>query len=236
MTSSERDTNSRKQTAGSAFGTAGVVCHALRLLLGGIFLYASYDKILHPQAFTEAVYNYQILPDHLVNLTALVLPWLELLLGLCLIAGVWLPGTILISTGLLTIFVAALVFNQIRGLDIHCGCFSTETSEGPAGILTVIRDLFFWAISIYLTIFIFSRNARRNSMSSRQFFALIILGLLFCPFLAWAGERGSQEPDAYLPETVYEFQPVLEGNKVVHDFILHNRGQAELSVLKLKSG
>ncbi len=73
-------------------------------------------------------------------------------------------------------------------------------------------------------------------MSSRQFFALIIFGLLFCPLFAWAGERGSQGPDAYLPETVYEFQPVLEGRKVVHDFILQNRGQAELSILKLKSG
>ncbi len=147
--------NSKKQPVGSVSGLSGVVYHALRLLLGGIFLFASYDKILHPEAFAQAVYNYQILPDHLVNLAALILPWLELLLGLCLIAGVWLPGTILISTGLLTVFIAALIFNQIRGLDIHCGCFSTETSEGPAGILTVIRDLFFWAISIYLTLFIF---------------------------------------------------------------------------------
>ncbi|MCF8108866.1 MAG: hypothetical protein K9J81_07725 [Desulfohalobiaceae bacterium] len=73
-------------------------------------------------------------------------------------------------------------------------------------------------------------------MGSRQFFALIILGLLFCPLLAWAGERGSQGPDACFPENVYEFQPVVEGRKVVHDFILHNRGQSELSVLKLKSG
>lgn len=163
------DMNSRKQPAGSAFGTARVVYHALRLLLGGIFLYASYDKILHPEAFAEAVYNYQILPDGLVNLTALVLPWLELLLGLCLIAGVWLPGTNLISSGLLSVFIAALVFNQLRGLDIHCGCFSTETSEGPAGILTVIRDLFFWAISIYLTIFIFLFRPRLQRAEAKEY-------------------------------------------------------------------
>ncbi|MGA8240229.1 MAG: MauE/DoxX family redox-associated membrane protein [Desulfobacterales bacterium] len=42
---------------------------ALRLLLGTVFLYASYDKILHPQAFAQAVYNYQILPDMAVNPT-----------------------------------------------------------------------------------------------------------------------------------------------------------------------
>jgi hypothetical protein len=41
----------------------------LRLLLGTVFLYASYDKTLHPQAFAQAVYNYQILSDMAVNPT-----------------------------------------------------------------------------------------------------------------------------------------------------------------------
>jgi uncharacterized membrane protein YphA (DoxX/SURF4 family) len=122
----------------------------LRLLLGAVFLLASYDKILHPQAFAQAVYNYQILPDAMVNLMALALPWLELLLGLCLLAGLWLPGATVLSTGLLMIFIAALVFNQVRGLDIHCGCFSTQSSDGPAGLWTVARDLSFLAVSVYL--------------------------------------------------------------------------------------
>jgi len=33
-----------------------------RLFRGGIFVYASYDKILRPVPFAEIVYNYQILP------------------------------------------------------------------------------------------------------------------------------------------------------------------------------
>ncbi|WP_372683645.1 cation diffusion facilitator family transporter, partial [Desulfosarcina sp.] len=132
--------------------------HALRLLLGAVFLYASYDKILHPEAFAQAVYNYQILPDGLINLAALVLPWLELLLGLCLVAGVWLPGTTVLSTTLLAVFIGALVFNQIRGLDVHCGCFSTETTEGPADLWTVARDVSFLVVSAYLTVKTFLSN------------------------------------------------------------------------------
>ena len=132
-----------------------IIYHTLRLLLGAVFLYASYDKILHPRAFAQAVYNYQILPDAAVNLSALVLPCMELLLGLCLVSGVWLLGATVISTVLLVIFIGALVFNQIRGLDIHCGCFSTESTEGPADLWTVIRDLGFLSISVYLTIFVF---------------------------------------------------------------------------------
>jgi len=132
-----------------------LVFHALRLLMGAVFLYASYDKILHPQAFAQAVYNYQVLPDGLVNLTALVLPWLELLLGLCLVAGAWLPGATVISSGLLTLFLAALVFNQLRGLDVGCGCFSTEASAGPADLWTVARDLSFLAAALYLAVYVF---------------------------------------------------------------------------------
>ncbi len=129
--------------------------HVARLFMGGVFLYASYDKILKPAAFAEAVYNYQILPEAAVNLAALVLPWLELLLGICLVAGVWLPGATLISTGLMTVFIAALVYNKIRGLDIHCGCFSTKTTEGPVGIWTVLRDVAFLAVSAYLMLHVF---------------------------------------------------------------------------------
>jgi uncharacterized membrane protein YphA (DoxX/SURF4 family) len=133
---------------------------ALRLSLGIVFLYAGYDKTIHPHAFANAVSNYQILPGPLVNLTALILPWLELLIGLCLVAAFWLPGATAISTGLLTIFVGALLFNLARGLDIRCGCFSTEATEGPINYWTVARDLSFLAASFYLTCgILFQRSA-----------------------------------------------------------------------------
>ncbi len=136
------------------------VFHACRLLLGLVFVYASYDKILHPQAFALAVFNYQIVPDVAVNLIALILPWLELLLGLCLVFGIWLPGATIVGNGLLVFFLGALVFNQIRGLDIHCGCFSTEIQQGAAGFGTVLRDLGFLAIGLYLLLFIFLYQPR----------------------------------------------------------------------------
>ncbi|MBW1956750.1 MAG: DoxX family membrane protein [Deltaproteobacteria bacterium] len=135
--------------------TGRVVFHALRIFLGAVFLYASYDKILHPETFAQAVYNYQILPDAAVNFVSLVLPWLELLLGLCLVFNFWLPGAVLTGTVLLAIFMGALVFNQIRGLDIHCGCFSTSTEEGPADVWTVARDLAFFLIAVYLAVSVF---------------------------------------------------------------------------------
>lgn len=138
------------------------IFHACRLLLGLVFVSASYDKILHPQAFAQAVFNYQIVPEPAVNLIALILPWLELLLGLCLLFGVLLPGAIVAGTALLVVFLGALVFNQLRGLDVHCGCFSTEAREGPAGLGTVLRDIGFFAVSLYLWFFVFFKTSREN--------------------------------------------------------------------------
>ena len=72
-------------------------------------------------------------------------------MGLCLIIGLWLPGAAVLSTGLMSVFIAALVFNRIRGLDIDCGCFSVEATEDPAVLLTVVRDAGFLVISGFLT-------------------------------------------------------------------------------------
>ena len=124
----------------------------VRLVLGIIFVWASTDKVIHPAAFAKAVYNYQILPDALINITAIILPWLELILGIMLILGLWCSGTILLANLLLITFVSALVFNLARGLDIDCGCFST--SQGPPSNSSmrwyVFRDGTFFLLGLYL--------------------------------------------------------------------------------------
>jgi hypothetical protein len=95
----------------------------------------------------------------MINLTALVLPWLELLLGLCLLAGVWMPGAVLSVNGLLMLFLAALVFNLARGLDVNCGCFSTG-SDAPAMSTTyyLVRDIGFLALGAFLFYGVFLIN------------------------------------------------------------------------------
>ena len=142
-----------------------------RLTLAGIFIYASLDKIAHPAAFAKDVYNYQILPDALINLTALVLPWLELFLGLCLLVGIWLPGAVLTVNGLMVVFLAALVFNLARGLDINCGCFSTG-SEAPAMSAGwyLLRDVGFFAVGVFLfyAVFLHRWLEQSQSISARE--------------------------------------------------------------------
>jgi len=123
-----------------------------RLILGVIFIYASMDKIAHPAAFAKDIYNYQILPEILINLTALALPWLELILGIFLLVGLFREGSAWIATLLLVVFFGAMVFNLARGLDIHCGCFHTSAQGTDSAPMAwyVFRDGLFLIPAFYL--------------------------------------------------------------------------------------
>lgn len=124
--------------------------HFTRLVLSAVFIYASLDKIINPGAFAQAVFNYQVLPGELVNLTALILPWLELILGACLLSGRWMTGASSLGAVLMTVFMGLILFNLARGLDISCGCFSTKPDEGPMDKLTLLRDILFLALALCL--------------------------------------------------------------------------------------
>lgn len=118
-----------------------------RLILGGVFVYASLDKIGHPDRFAEIIYNYRLLPTEMVNLTALILPWVELLTGLLLISGRLILPSASILTFLALIFFAAVGFNLARGLDFQCGCFTVSPEAKAAGVMTLFRELALLALA-----------------------------------------------------------------------------------------
>ncbi len=113
----------------------------LRTLLGVIFIYASVDKIIHPAQFAEAVHNYKILPDNLVNIFAVILPWLEFISGLCLVLAVFELPSLLIVSGLSIVFLTAVTANLVRGLDVACGCFTTDPGAEANMVSSLLFDV-----------------------------------------------------------------------------------------------
>jgi uncharacterized membrane protein YphA (DoxX/SURF4 family) len=114
-----------------------------RFILGGLFIYAGIHKVADPHGFARIVHNYQLLPDTLVTLLAVVMPWVEIMAGLFLVAGIFKRTSAVVLSSLLIIFTIAISINLIRGLDFDCGCFSTVVGESggdPLGLL--IRDIF----------------------------------------------------------------------------------------------
>lgn len=139
----------------------------VRLFLGGIFIFAGIPKILDPASFASVIYSYQLLPDMLINLVALVLPWVEVVVGGFIIIGIWMPGTVLLYNLLLLTFIGALVINTARGLDINCGCFSTQ-SDGVININTILRDVAFLCLSLYLLFVVYRKNNSQNTIFAKE--------------------------------------------------------------------
>ena len=94
----------------------------IRILLGIIFIYASCDKILDPGKFARDIANYHLIPVGFENLIALIIPWLELFIGIGLVAGLMVDGASMISGGLMALFILFIFQATLRGFNIECGC------------------------------------------------------------------------------------------------------------------
>ena len=127
-----------------------------RILLAGIFVYASIHKIVHPDEFYVVIMNYQILPQYGAYALAYLLPALEMSVGLALLSRKFLYPSLVIVSGMLLTFIGAIASAWLRGRDISCGCFG----EGNSGeyFEVIVRDIFL----LLLCMIIFLLNPRRK--------------------------------------------------------------------------
>jgi putative oxidoreductase len=117
-----------------------------RVVLGGLFIYAGVVKVGHPLDFAQDIRNYRLVGQSLSFVAAVVLPWLEILAGAFLIAGIWMRGAALVITGLLVFFIVLTLVTMARGLDIDCGCFGPV--DRKSGWSVVFEDLGMLALSL----------------------------------------------------------------------------------------
>jgi len=117
-----------------------------RIGLGGLFLFSGLIKVHQPYAFLSNVYNHELVGPKLGVLVAMVLPWAELLVGICLIGGIFVSGALLVSIAMGAMFSFAIASALYRGLNISCGCFSASSTE-QIGYITLIRALVVMLIS-----------------------------------------------------------------------------------------
>lgn len=127
----------------------------MRWYLAYVFIFACLHKIAHPESFAVDVATYDIVPLSLVNLMAIILPWMELAAGIMLLIGFKSRAAAMMVFGMMTMFIIALVMALAEGLDMSCGCFASQGAlgEDPISYKTVIRDLGWLALSLYLMVF-----------------------------------------------------------------------------------
>jgi uncharacterized membrane protein YphA (DoxX/SURF4 family) len=96
----------------------------VQIALGAIFIIAALPKIADPPSFAHMIYNYRLVPSPLINISALVMPWVELLAGLALILGAWKAAARTVVAIMLAVFIVAISVNLFRDNAIDCGCFN----------------------------------------------------------------------------------------------------------------
>ena len=113
----------------------------VQILLGLFFIIAALPKIVDPPSFAQMIYNYKLVASefagvNVLNLMALALPWLELMVGLALVLGIWRRTAVLLTGAMLVVFIVAISINLARGNAIDCGCFD------PAGSNKTVEQKF----------------------------------------------------------------------------------------------
>ncbi|MBN1930890.1 MAG: hypothetical protein JW786_04690 [Desulfobacterales bacterium] len=68
-----------------------------------------------------------------------------------------------------------------------------------------------------------------------------ILLFIFCSCVLINVATGAEKlienyPAVILPETSYDFEPVVDGIEITHEYIIQNKGTAPLKIEKVKTG
>ncbi len=116
---------------------------ALRLLMGSVFILASIDKIFNPAVFSSVLREYKLLPEILIPLVSVTLPWMEFFAGLLIILNIFSQSVALIMILFNTGYILGITINLAWGLAHECGCFTLFGWNEPISGSTIARDLFF---------------------------------------------------------------------------------------------
>ncbi|MBU0558887.1 MAG: DoxX family membrane protein [Bacteroidetes bacterium] len=120
---------------------------ASQAVIGIVFIFASLDKIANPGDFAVAIVNYKIIPLSLVNIFAIVIPWLELFCGILILFGEYIKESSFIISSLLLVFVVMIAAAVFRNLDIDCGCFGTLDAQ-KVGLTKIVENVVLLLLSV----------------------------------------------------------------------------------------
>jgi len=124
---------------------------AFRLIVGGVFIWAGLLKIFDPLDFAQNIKNYQIFPQEISFLLALVLPWVEVICGIFLVLGIFRLGSSFLASLLLAVFVILVSVTMARGIDTDCGCFGSFSRKADFRLILTDSILFFFSLNILLS-------------------------------------------------------------------------------------
>jgi len=142
-----------------------------RLIVGGLFIYLAIHKVGDPVKFLKDIREYHLLPEsppYFLNLTAVAMPWVEIICGVLLIIGFWIRGAASVVLVLMVWFTGAIFLRAVGvyhagdiafcGIEFDCGCGS--------GVINICRKLVTNASLITLTVIALASGSRLLAVES----------------------------------------------------------------------
>lgn len=113
----------------------------IRIFLGAVLISAAWPKLVDPAGFAQAIWKYRILPPEAINISALLLSWLEFVTGLALISGAFRRGAALLVVLMLLLYIAAMALNVLRDLPVDSGGFFLgSTGMGHDELISTMKN------------------------------------------------------------------------------------------------
>lgn len=134
------------------FLTNTYVLWITKVFIGLIFVLSGIEKIADPAGFSDAIANYKLMPNFVINFFAISIPWIELISGILLIFNQYIKENAFIYISLMSIFTIMVLIAVLRGLDIDCGCFGTQNVQA-VGITKIIENLALIILGVYVFIY-----------------------------------------------------------------------------------
>ena len=103
-----------------------------------------------------AVRAYELLPIPFANFMGIILPFLEIAVGVLLMIGAGVRISALVSGVLMVAFIIGISWAWAQGLSIDCGCFGGggQVEPGTASYLPeLLRDAGLALLAIYLFVY-----------------------------------------------------------------------------------
>lgn len=114
-----------------------------RIAIAIVFIAYAYPKLQVPRDFVKAVGGYNLVPNDLLNLFSIILPGIEITIGVALLIGLFTRAASSIAVALMIIFMGAFATSSILGIEIFdCGCSGSENGTEQVDPITFyLRDI-----------------------------------------------------------------------------------------------
>ena len=201
--------NTLRQIAGNMW-----LVTALRLALGAVFLISAITKLQSQALFVDTVIRYDLLPVGLAEVYGHALPWVEFVVGVALVLGVFTRAAAGLSALMAVSFIIGGIYSLYRPNVELCGCFGDLLALTHAQAIAVdvamlgTAALLIWQrhkAEIAGIGFLFRRNPIDTKAGMRTVLAALALCLVVvisAPFATGAGGQVLPDPEDGKPEFI----------------------------------